>query len=180
MTKVINLFGGSGLGKSTTAAGLFYYMKLHDYHVELVSEFVKEWAWDSIQIKQYDQLYIAGQQAKRESRLYDKVDYIITDSPLLLSPIYELFYNPTSIVLSSVLNFLSIAKLNGIVHYNFILKRQKAFDTRGRFETEEQAKKVDQFVVDKLADWGVDYATIDVPDDQRIECILNDVEGRWA
>ena len=36
-TKVINMFGGSGIGKSTTAAGLFHQMDLDGKNVEPVS-----------------------------------------------------------------------------------------------------------------------------------------------
>ena len=39
MTIVINLFGSSGSGKSTTAMGLAYKLKTLGFKVELVSEF---------------------------------------------------------------------------------------------------------------------------------------------
>ena len=37
--KVINLYGGPGTGKSTTAAALFALIKREGYNVELVTEF---------------------------------------------------------------------------------------------------------------------------------------------
>ena len=40
MTKVINLFGGPGAGKSTIASGLFYHMKIAGYNVEMTGEWV--------------------------------------------------------------------------------------------------------------------------------------------
>ena len=40
--KVINFYGGPGVGKSTKAAGMFYKMQLAGYSVELVNEFAKE------------------------------------------------------------------------------------------------------------------------------------------
>src|SRR4051812_46140966 len=113
MTKVINLFGGSGLGKSTTAAGLFYEMKLRGIHCELIREYVKQWAWDGTKIGPMDQVYIFGKQAEAESRIYGKVDIAVTDSPLLLSPIYEQFYSGETVVGSAAMAFLNKAKATG-------------------------------------------------------------------
>ena len=39
--KVINLFGAPGVGKSSAAAGLFYYMKRDGFSVEQVTEYAK-------------------------------------------------------------------------------------------------------------------------------------------
>ena len=44
--KVINLWGGPGCGKSTTAAGLFSIMKMRGHKVELVTEYAKELTYD--------------------------------------------------------------------------------------------------------------------------------------
>ena len=101
-TKVINLFGGSGIGKSTLAAALFTEMKTKLYDVELVTEFVKTMAWDGIKPTLYDQVYILGNQSKCETRLYNKVEYVITDSPLFLGPIYEEYYSGYNLTLESV------------------------------------------------------------------------------
>lgn len=177
MTKVINLFGGSGLGKSTTASLLFGEMKLLGYHVELVSEYVKTWAWQGRKPTGFDQFYIAGKQAHSESQLYGKVDYIITDSPLLLSAFYEQYHLGREICLPTILNFLGYAKDNGIEHLNFLLQRNRKFDPRGRFETEEEAISVDG----KLAAWleyiGLDYTLITEGDRARVEAILSYMKG---
>jgi hypothetical protein len=174
-TQVINLFGGSGLGKSTTAAGLFYEMKLRGLHCELIREYVKQWAWDGTKIGPFDQVYIFGKQAKTESRLYGKVEFAVTDSPLLLSPIYESFYTGDSVVSEAALKFLRKAADTGVQHHNFILERHKPFDTRGRYETEETARKVDEHVKAKLTDWGVPYTIISAPDRERVAEILGTV-----
>jgi len=46
MTRVINLLGGPGVGKSTAAAKLFAKYKDEGKSVELVREYVKDWAWE--------------------------------------------------------------------------------------------------------------------------------------
>lgn len=177
MTKVINLFGGSGMGKSTTAAGVFYELKMRGVHCEMVREYVKQWAWDGTKVGPFDQVYLFGKQAKCESRLYGKVDVVVTDSPLLLSPIYEMFYSGRSIVLPSALAFMDHAKAQGVHHLNFMLERHKPFDTRGRYETEETARRVDSAVVERLGQWGIKYDTVGVPDRDRVEHIVKAVLG---
>lgn len=173
-TKVINMFGGSGIGKSTTAAGLYHAMKLEEENVELVREYVKGWAWAGTKVNTYDQVYIFGKQARSEYTLYGKVDYIVTDSPILLSPVYDRFYNgDDAMVEDSAMRFIRKAQKNGVQHINFLLERQKAFNPEGRYETEEQAKAVDVFVKIFLDTNEVPYHVISCPDEERIDYMLN-------
>lgn len=174
-TTVINLLSGSGTGKSTLASGLFYTMKSENKSVELVTEFIKGLAWQGHKIGPLDQFWISGEQSRREASLYGKVDYIITDSPLLLSPAYESFYKGKSIVDEAVNKFLLQAEELGVEHKNYFLKRNKVFDPRGRYETEQQAKDFDEFLLDRLNFNDISYTYVDVPDSERISFILNHV-----
>lgn len=173
-TKVINMFGGSGIGKSTTAAGLYHEMKQRGLNVELVREYVKGWAWAGTKVNTYDQVYIFGKQARSEYMLYGKVDYIVTDSPILLSPIYDRYYNgDDAMIEDAALRFIAKASKNGVTHINFLLERMKAFNPEGRYETEEQAKAVDVFVKNFLYEHQVDYHTLACSDEERIKYILD-------
>lgn len=69
-TTIINLYGGPGAGKSTSAAFLYYLLKANGFNVELVREYVKDWAWEKRVITNYDQIYFLGKQVRRESLLY--------------------------------------------------------------------------------------------------------------
>lgn len=175
ITNVINLFGGSGLGKSTLAAGIFYEMKMQGLHCEMVREYVKQLAWDGIKVGALDQPYLFGKQCKYESRLYGKVDYVVTDSPLLLSPFYEKFWTGDSIVLPSVIKFIEAAKNNSVIHHNFLLNRQKKFDPRGRYETEEQAKAADVALKQFLKELNIPFTEVSVPDNERVNFIIKQV-----
>jgi len=160
MTTVVNIFGGSGIGKSTTAAHLFVEMKMQGFHCELVREYVKNWAWRGEKVGPFDQIYLLGKQARYESTLYGRVDYIITDSPLLLCPMYEKYYAGTEVIKSSALNFIKDADDKGVKLLNFLLTRQHAFDPRGRYETEEGAIKVDAAMKQFLLDNDVKFVEI--------------------
>jgi len=174
MTIVVNMLGGSGLGKSTTAAGLYHQMKLDGKSVELVREYVKNWAWDGKKVGQYDQIYIFGKQARSEYMLYNKVDYIITDSPIILSPVYEKFYNNgESMIEEAAIKFLDKAEKNGVKHINFLLERNKQFNPTGRYETEDQAKQVDIKVKEFLVDNGLMSQIVNCSDKERITFMVD-------
>ena len=171
-TVVINLFAGSGAGKSTTAAALYAKMKQQGKNVELVREYIKDWAWTGRKPDSYDQIYIMGKQINAESHLYHKVDYIVTDSPFLLSPFYERHHQKTEITLPSCFEFKKWAEQNDIVFLNYFLVRHKKFDPRGRYETEEQAKAIDMELQIWLYRNNVTFSMIDVPDAKRVDAIL--------
>lgn len=176
MTKVINILAGSGCGKTTTAAGVFYELKKRNINCELVSEYVKTWAWQGRKIEPIDQGYILERQARSERLLYGKVDYIVTDSPFILSPIYEKFYNDTEYTKNTVFYFLEEAKKQGVEHYNYLLNRTKPFNPEGRYEDEETAKKVDVAVKDFLLYNDLEYYEIRSKDqDGKVSDIIFDL-----
>lgn len=175
MTTVINLLGGSGLGKSTTAAFVFGELKLLEKNVELVQEYAKEWAWAGRKIKPEDQDHICDEQWNRESRLYGKVDFIITDSPLLLGPMYQKFYGGNDPVFETIIDRMSTSEANGVKYMNFMLKRNKEFNPKGRFETAEQARQVDNFLQDYLNNKQIPFHTIVTNDRERVQEIVGKV-----
>lgn len=88
MTSLINLYGSPGSGKSTIAAWLFAKMKRKRINVELVTEVAKDLVWEGNRCRLDNQLYILGEQSTRLLRLRNKVDVIISDSPMLMQLYY--------------------------------------------------------------------------------------------
>ncbi len=172
MTLVVNMLGGSGIGKSTVAAGLYYNMKLQHMNVELVREYVKLLAWQGIKPGQYDQVNIFGEQCKLEHSLYGKVDFIITDSPIVLAPIYEVFYHGDSMIEEAAIKFLNKSANNDVKQLNIVLERTKGYDQRGRYQTLEEAMAVDEMVIDFLNKNNMSYHTIGGADEERANKIL--------
>ena len=143
-TIVINLFGGPGAGKSTLASELFVLFKRNGHQVELVREYAKSWAYDEKHIDTLmKQTYILAKQAQRESSLYGKVQYIITDCPLALSGYYCQKYLGTPAMSVLMLEFLREAATSGVEHVYFRVPRRKEYNPNGRYETEEQAQAID-------------------------------------
>lgn len=172
-TIVINLLGGSGLGKSTAAALVFGELKSRNQMTELVREYVKEWAWAGKVVGPFGQSIIYGQQLERESSLYGKVNFIVTDSPLILCPVYQSHYNGHETIKHSIFRDLQTAREMNVTHLNFLLKRQKPFDPRGRYETEAVAKIIDRKVEAFLLYHAIDHILVDCDDQDRVKFIAD-------
>ncbi len=174
-THVINFFAGPGTGKSTLAAAVFADMKNKGISVELVREYVKNWAWKNRKPEANDQLYLLGKQTQAESILYGQVKYIVTDSPFLLAPIYEQHYFNRLSTKDAALWFLAYAERDGVVFHNFYLRRFKPLKQAGRFESEEMAHSLDYAIQDWLDVNKIKYTTVDVPFGDRIKFIHDKV-----
>lgn len=138
MTKIINLFGGPGAGKSATAYTLAGEMKCRGMNMELVQEYIKEGVWEGRSEKFFAaQEYIFAKQNWKLSRLIGEVDYIVTDSPLLLSLIYKDNSYPPSF------DEFCMNTFNKYDNINFFIERQKDYNQAGRFQTLKEAKLID-------------------------------------
>lgn len=166
--KVLNVWGGPGAGKSTTAAALFYEMKKRRLEVELVTEYAKDMTWEGRQNILNDQLYIIAKQNRRLHRLKGKIDWVITDSPLPLGLIYKPddYYENFEPMLMEVWNSYD--------NLNFLLGRDFEYQPIGRNQTAEEAVEVDRVIVDFLNDHQVLYHRVtNDPEVDRITQILN-------
>ena len=155
MTKVINLFGGPGCGKSTGAAYIFSLLKMKGMNVELVTEFAKDKTWEHNSKALTCQPYVFGKQSYRMDRCADEVDIIITDSPLFLSAMYNFDSNIEPEFTQTV-----IKKFNEFENYNFFLKRLKEYNPKGRNQTEEEAKELDNKIKTSLNKFNIEYEEV--------------------
>lgn len=154
MTKIINLYGGPGTGKSTTAALLYGEMKQKGINCELVTEYAKDVVWWEAEAKLKNQIYVFAKQHSRIFRLLDKVDYIITDSPLLLSCFYgrhesEEFHN------------LIKHEVNSHDNIHIFLNRCKKYNPIGRMQTEDEARYIDIQIISMLQGNDIDFSIFD-------------------
>ena len=158
MTIAINLFAGPGAGKSTMAAGLFYKMKSSGFNVELVTEYCKDLVYEGRTKAIKNQLYVLGKQYYKMEKLQHVVDYIITDSPLLLNCIYANNY-PESF------NNLILDFHNTFNNINYFINRSDSFDVEGRIHSLQQSIEIDD-KIKKLFDLlNVNYDSIECSDE---------------
>ena len=160
MTKIINLYGGPGTGKSTTAAGLFSAMKRLGINCELVTEVAKDLVWEDSLETLNDQLYVSACQCHRIKRLLGKVDYVITDSPILLGIYYDSSKSPE---LEAVL----VKTHNSLDTIDIFIKRTKPYKEAGRLQSEAEAIGIDADI-SKLLLKHMDSGCYGVPDSSTI------------
>ena len=155
-TTVINLFGGPGAGKTTCAWEIAAALKKKGFVTEYVSEYAKELVWNGEHeklngtIENQKKLY--EEQKHRVHRLLGKVDFVVTDSPTLLSLIYLQEPNPEFEKEIS-------RDFKGNNNFCLIIQRGKVFEAAGRIHTLEQSKQIDaqiqQLLVNENIPFGV-------------------------
>ena len=163
LKQVINIFGGPGVGKSTTAAGLFYQMKSQGYNVEYVTEYAKQLTYDErYNVLDSDQLYIFAKQHRKIYRLLGKCEYIITDSPLILSIMYFRL-NPEKMIYNYLV-FDTLVKdtFDKYPNINILLKRNSRhfYQVEGRTQSKEQAKSIDIDMKNLMLGLNVEFSEI--------------------
>jgi len=150
---LINLFGAPGTGKSTGAAYIFSQLKMRGVNAELVTEFAKDKTWEHNMTALSNQVYVFGKQYYRISRCADQVDVIVTDSPLLLSLVYN-----NSSVLGQDFNKVVKAVSDSFNSRNYYLTRVKPYNPIGRNQTEEEADQIADQIYDILIAQGIEFS----------------------
>lgn len=168
MTVVINLYGGPGTGKSTTAALLFGALKSKGVNCELVTEYAKDIVWEGIEARLKDQIYVFAEQHHKIFRLIGKVDFVITDSPVLLSAVYGQG-------MSASFRDLVLECATRAPSYHIFLNRIKDYNPAGRLQDEVGARKLDAQIKDMLFNFNIKHTTLDC-DENIVDNILEVLE----
>ncbi len=134
---IINLFGGPGSGKSTTASGVFYNLKQQGISAEFVQEYAKELVFEDRQLALANQVYILGKQFYGLYRVLDQVDVVVMDTSLLLGAVYAPadYYDSFTTLLFEIYHSMD--------NMNFFIERHKPYLEVGRYQKEDEAKRID-------------------------------------
>ena len=161
-TKVINLIGGAGIGKSINAALFFAELKLMGKTCEYVQEFAKEIVWSNHLSLLSDQRYLLEEQSKRIAVLDGKVEYIVTDGSL----INQIYYNSVSNVHSDVklqieseilFNYFLMDNINFVINRNLNVP----FEESGRVHSLDEAIVTDNRLKEILKFNEIPYIKMD-------------------
>lgn len=147
-TILINIYGGPGAGKSTTAAGVFYELKRIGYDCGLVTEMATELVYDEAFNVMNDQIYLFGEQWHRTFRMLGKVDFIVTDSPLLMNIVYNAFKDEE-------FDKFIYSRIHKLKSLDFFINRSDAFSEVGRIHNLEQSKEVDKTIKELAKNNGI-------------------------
>ena len=175
---VLNLFAGPGAGKSTTACLAFAMLKMKGVRCEYVPEYAKDLTWENRNLPAM-QAQILGKQHWRIHRLMGSVDVAVTDSPVLLSSVYN-----NGRIVSLDYFAIDLHTTIGWENMNYYLVRTKKYAQYGRKQSENEAVELDGKVAKMLTDlkiehhivpgnkWGAKRIVKDVLERLKINCTV--------
>lgn len=156
--RIVNLYAGPGTGKSTTAAATFAELKYRGVNCEYITEYAKDATWERRGPKVFlAQEYIFGKQHFKIARVADEVDYLVTDSPILLG----LVYTPPDFYLPS-LKYVLREAYDRYDNLDVFLLRSKAYNPSGRNQTEDEARVKDIEIKEMLMKQNISFSMINV------------------
>lgn len=150
--RVVNIFGGPGVGKSVAAARLFVEIRCRHAKAELVTEFVKGLVYSGNFSDVGNSLYTLAGQDRSLQRLEGRVDVAITDSPLPLCLLYARGRCDSSWFRETVMS-----AFNSYDNDSYFLRRKWDYQPWGRYQTESEARALDERLEDLLYRLGVEY-----------------------
>lgn len=153
-TLLVSFFGGPGCGKSIMAADVFSKLKWNGYSAELALEYAKTRVYEHALNTLNNQVYIFGKQHHITNRLLGQVEFIVTDSPFLLSCIYDRNNDVN-------LQNLVVTEYKKINTYNFFLMRDSSkFEAEGRLQNLEESISIDNHIIGVLNKYHIPFETI--------------------
>ena len=152
---VVNLIGSPGAGKSTLAAMVFTKLKVLGVNCELVTEYAKDKTWEKNDTALANQVYVFAKQFYRMDMCSGKVDVLITDSPLIMSPIYNKDKG-----IDKPLKELVRAINEKYRNLYFFVNRVKKYNPIGRSQTEEESDMISTKLRKMLESYGIKYTEI--------------------
>lgn len=169
-TIVVNLIGGPGTGKSIITSDIFSKLKRNFVSADISPEYIKKKIREGSIKAVQSQIYIFGKQQYQLFTMKDEVDVIITDSPLILSSVYDV----TNCSLLKALVLDEFGKYDNMIYY---INRDKSvpYEQEGRYQDSEGAKKVDESVLGFLSDNDIDFKVVNGIGEDTLETIVGDV-----
>lgn len=167
---VLNMFGGPGTGKSILTTEIFARLKRNFIKCEISSEYYKKKLREEAAKVIQNQIYVFGKQQFQLFTLKDKVDVIVTDSPIIFSAIYNEPQCPE-------LNALILKEFNKYNNINYYIERDKnvPYEQEGRYQDENGAKLVDNKVKIFLDENKIEYTTLSGIGKDSLSAVVNHI-----
>jgi hypothetical protein len=160
-TFLVNLISGPGAGKSVLSALIFANLKLNRFSTEFVQEYAKTLVWTKDFTTLNNQYYVTTTQFNLLKQINGKVDFIVTDGPIIGGLYYNL-HNADNTSNIEKTNKLILECHNQFNNINIFLTRGNfAYETQGRLQTEDEAKEIDVILKHLLRHNSIEYNMFD-------------------
>lgn len=159
-TLIVNMLAGPSAGKTTCAWSVASELKKQGYVTEYVSEYAKELVWDGnmelLDGSMEHQVALLNEQEYRLRRLIGKVDFIVTDSPLLLNALYFKAQTPEAGMAYADTVYRRFSSYN---NFCVFVQRGTTFETEGRIHNAQQSQAIDQQIKEILNRYHIYYGS---------------------
>ena len=190
MTKIVNLVGGPGTGKSTIATGVYSKLKIQGINCELAAEYAKDVTWEGNHNRLNNQIKMFAEQYTRQYRLLGKVDYVICDSPLMLNAIYLNYFvqsdkpKPFSNEYYKLQEQFFVDTFYEFDNMNFYVTRNTKYHTMsGRVHDLQQSVALDKEISELLTNCDPKHYILTGDTDEMIDDVVNVIihgyEGKY-
>jgi hypothetical protein len=161
----INLFGGPGVGKTTLASSVFASLRKQGVQCALVTEWIKQWAYEGREQRGFDPFYAFARQLHSEEESLRHVGYTISDSPVYLQCMYA---DKNAADIAPDMWRIAHAYELAYPSLNYYVIRDGSYEQNGRWESEDEALEMDLHIRAKLVRWGVKHAVVSRDNAERI------------
>lgn len=156
-TLVISAYGGPGSGKTVACMDICQQLKKRGYNAEYVAEVAKDYVYDEnynmLDGSPEHQYEMLQEQLKRVDRYMGKVDFVVTDSPVLLNGIYNQ-------QLTQEYEHMLLRLHEQYNNFVFVVNRDTGhFQEEGRIHDLEQSMEKDAQIRDMLDENQIYYGT---------------------
>jgi len=167
---VVNLIGGPGVGKSIITSDLFSALKRKYVSCEVSPEYIKKKLREQALKAVQSQIYIFAKQQFQLFTLKDDVEVTVTDSPIILSAIYD----KTE---CKFLRGLILKEFKKYKNLNFYIERDPSaeYEQEGRYQNLDGAKKVDEKIKKFLKKHGIKHTIINGIGEDSLQTVINEV-----
>ena len=159
-TRIINIIGGPGCGKSLFTAAIVLYLTLHHKKVELIPDFAKALVWQKDYEALKNQYRIAQQQYNMMALMDGQVQYLINECSLPQLMFYNEHYADNICNVDKTREHM-LAWYKQFNNVNILIDRaDQPHVHTGRFQSEEQAREVDRGLRAVLAQHGMSFTVL--------------------
>lgn len=173
--RIINLFGGPGVGKSVQAAGIYFFGGLAGLRMAPIAEYAKGRTLLGDRGTLGFQGYVTLKQWFDQARVDERYELMVTDSPFLIGLLY-----PGRGSTPSFPTYL-LELYDEFDNLNILLERNPAiaYDEVGRNQTEEEAEEKDALAVEVLRKYQLPHEVVTTNGIASVLSILHLAHAKW-